>query len=235
MKVMRHSALAITLFLTPAVFAETYIVPDGDCGAVTLRVTNAGESISADRVANAYVSLPHQRLTPKLSPAGRSLTFDANVPNPTRVKNGAVEGVVMAGVDLKQKVNGNETRTEHAKALIFCGTETPVADWQRSVGLGFEIYPQSWNGPRPRLKAGDTMRFIAVDKATRKLIMDVPMDLYTANGDLVAHGVRAEYGGMNFLYQQPGRYMVVSTYRRADPQQTGHWLVDTSTLTFDIK
>jgi len=29
--------------------------------------------------------------------------------------------------------------------------------------------------------------------------------------------------------------MVTTTYRRPDPQQAEHWLVDTSTLTFEIK
>ena len=140
----------------------------------------------------------------------------------------------MAGVELKPEVNGDETRTDHAKALIFCGATTPRADWQRTIGVGLEIYPQGWNGPRPRLKAGDPMRFIAVDRKTNKLLAVVPMELRGPAG-LIAHGEPAEYGGMNFPYGAPGRYMVIATYRRPDPQQQGHWLVDTSTLTFDIK
>ena len=94
----------------------------------------------------------------------------------------------IAAVDFAPAVSGNETRTEHAKALIFCGATAPLADWQRSTGLGLEIYPQEWNGRRPRLKPGE-----------------------------------------------PGRYMVVTTVRRPDPQKPEHWLVDTSTLTFEIK
>ena len=53
-------AVAIVLTLAPAVFAQTYIVPEGDCGAVTFHTTrgtdfpNLGERISADRVKDAY-------------------------------------------------------------------------------------------------------------------------------------------------------------------------------------
>ena len=141
----------------------------------------------------------------------------------------------MAAVDLKPEISGNETRTEHAKALIFCGDKTPIADWQRESGLGFEIYPQSWNGRRPNMKAGDTLRFIAVDKAEKKLVADAPMELYRAGAGRIANGVPDQYGGMDFPYQEPGLYMVTTTYRRPDPQQPEHWLVDTSTLTFEIK
>jgi hypothetical protein len=84
------------------------------------------------------------------------------------------------------------------------------------------------------MKTGDTMRFIAVDKATNQLIRDLPMELYRADGTRI-QGTPAQHGGMNFPYQEPGRYMIFTTYRRADPQQPDHWLVDTSTLTFDIK
>jgi hypothetical protein len=85
------------------------------------------------------------------------------------------------------------------------------------------------------MKPGDTMRFIAVDKATKKLLGDLPMELYREGAGRIAEGVPAQHGGMNFPYPEPGRYMVVTTYRRPDPQQPEHWLVDTSTLTFDVK
>ena len=239
---IKHIAFAIALAFAPAAFAQTYIVPDGDCGAITLHATrgtdfpNLGETIGADRVKDANVSnspdgrhrdLQRPRVAMKPAAGPRSLDFNTNVV--------AEDGVVMAAVDFRPAVSGNETRTEHAKALIFCGATTPLADWQRSTGLGLEIYPQSWNGPRPHMKQGDSMRFIAVDKATNKLIPDLPMELYRAGAGRVAGGVPAQYGGMNFPYPEPGRYMVTTTYRRPDPQQPEHWLVDTSTLTFEIK
>lgn len=224
---MNRMTLVIALTLAPAAFAQSYIVAEGDCGAVTLHLTraadfpNLGERISADRVACAYVFVPKRRIA--VTPEGGD--FVANVPK---------DAVVMAGVDLTPTVSGNETRTEHAKALLFCGPITPQFDWQRSVGIGLEIYPQDWNGPRPTLKPGDKMRFIAVDKATGKLLRDLPMELYRAGEGRIADGVPARYG-MNFPYGTPGRYMVTTTYRRPDPQLPEHWLVDTSTLTFDIK
>lgn len=229
---IKHIAVAIGLSIAPLAFAQTYIVPDGDCGAVTLHATRGtdfpklGETIGADRVTNAYVVLPKQRVTVKPSAGAHSLDFNADVPD---------DGVVMAAVDFAPAVSGKETRTEHAKALIFCGAIAPRADWQRSTGLGLEIYPQGWNGPRPEMKPGNTMRFIAVDKATNKLMRDLPMELYRAGAGRVAEGVPAKDGGMSFSYPEPGRYMVVTTYRRPDPQQPEHWLVDTSTLTFEVK
>jgi len=232
MHTLKHAVLAIALILAPAAFAQMYIVPSGDCGTVTLDVTQGTdfptlhETIASDRVADAYVFLPKQRIAADVSDGQRPLTLTMNVPD---------AGVVMAAVDLKPEISGNETRTEHAKALLFCGPITPSVDWQRSTGLGLEIYPQGWNGPRPHLKPGDPMRFIAVDKATRQLLRDLPMQLYGAGSGRIAEGVPASGGGMNFPYQEPGRYMVMTTYRRPDPQQVEHWLVDTSTLTFDIK
>ncbi len=228
---IKHAA-AIALIFAPPAFAQTYIVPDGDCGTVTLHVTRGtdfpslGETIAADLVTDANVYLPKEKVAAKPAEGTRSLTFNAKVPG---------EGVVIASVDFKPAVSGNETRTEHAKAFIFCGATTPRADWQRSSGLGLEIYPQGWNGPRPQMKPRDPMRFIAVDKTTNKLIPDLPMELYRAGVGRVAGGEPDQHGGMNFPYQEPGRYMVVTTYRRPDPQQPEHWLVDTSTLTFDIK
>lgn len=232
MRMIGFAAVAFAVVVGPAAFAQTFLVPSADCGDVTLHVTGGdgfpklGEKIAKDRIARARVWIrPKLRLEPDLADGPRSTSFDAKIPD---------EGVVVAAVGLKPEVRGGETWTEHAKAFIFCGPATPIADWQRSIGLGLEIYPQGWNGPRPHLKPGDPMRFIVVDKATGKLIPDLPMDLHGAGG-LIAHGVLAEHGGMNFPYQAPGRYMVVARYRRPDPQQPEHWLVDTSTLTFDIK
>ena len=229
---IQRIAVAIALTFAPAAFAQTYIVPDGDCGAITLHATrgadfpNLGETPEADRVKDVYVVLQRQRVAVKPAAGARSLDFNANVPE---------DGVVMAAVDLTPAVIGDETRTEHAKALIFCAAIAPSADWQRSAGLGLELYPQSWNGPKPHMKPGDTMRFIAVDKATNKLIPDLPMELYRAGAGRVADGVPARDGGMNFTYPEPGLYMVTATYRRRDPQRAEHWLVDTSTLTFELK
>lgn len=79
------------------------------------------------------------------------------------------------------------------------------------------------------------MWFIAVDKGTNKLLRDVPMELYREGAGRIAVGVPNQSGGMSFSYPEPGRYMVMTTYRRPDPQQPEHWLVDTSTLTFEIK
>ncbi|HWW62845.1 MAG TPA: hypothetical protein VN181_15835, partial [Thermoanaerobaculia bacterium] len=70
---------------------------------------------------------------------------------------------------------------------------------------------------------------------TNKLLGDLPMELYGAGQGRIASGEPDPHGGMDFPYPKPGRYMVVTTYRRSDPQQTDHWLVDTSTLTFDVK
>lgn len=227
-------AVAIVLTLAPAAFAQTYIVPDGNCGAITLQATrgtdfpNLGETISADRVRDVHVDQQRDRIIATTPAAGaRSLDFKATIPDR--------EEVVMAAVELKPVVSGNETRTEHAKTLIFCGATTPRADWQRSTGLGLEIYPQGWNGPRPQMKRGEPMRFIVVDKTTHKLLMDQPMDLYRAGAGRIATGTADKDGGMDFPYPDPGRYMVTTTYRRPDPQQPDHWLVDASTLTFDVK
>ena len=115
---IKRIAVAIALTFAPAAFAQTYIVPDGDCGAITLHATrgtdfpNLGETIGADRVKDAYVYLPKQRVAVKPAVGPRSLDFNANVSD---------DGVVMAAVDFTPAVNGNETRTEHAKALIRCG------------------------------------------------------------------------------------------------------------------
>lgn len=229
---IRRIAVVLALTVAPAVFAQAYIVPDGDCGAVTLHATrgagfpNLGERISADRVEDAHVFLPKRRVNAVPAAGVPSVDFKANV--------GAGDGVVMVGLDLKPEVIGDETRTEHAKALVFCGATMPVVDWQREAGIGLEIYPQ-WNGLPPGLKVGDPMRFIAVDKVARQLLREVPMELYRAGGGRIATGTPDRSGGMDFPYPEPGRYMVTTTYRRPDPKQPGLWLVDTSTLTFEIK
>jgi hypothetical protein len=227
-------ALVMALSFAPAAFAQTYIVPDGDCGSVTLHATRGtdfpylGESIGADHVKNAYVYASRRRIPVKPEAGKRSLDFEAKVP---------ADEVVMASVDFAPEIRGSETRTDHAKAILFCGPVTPAAEWQRETGIGLEIYPQEWNGRRPQLKPGDSMRFIAVDKSTgkAKMLRDVPMELYGARAGRIATGVPDVHGGVDFPYQEPGRYMVTTTYRRPDPKDADHWLVDTSTLTFDIK
>ncbi len=181
-------AVAIALPFAPTAFAQTYtyIVPGGECGAITLHATrgtdfpNLGETIGADRIKVAYVYLPKQRVVVKPAAGPRSLDFNANV--------APEDNVVMAAVDFTPEVSGNETRTEHAKAFIYCGAKAPAADWQLEAGLGLEIYPQ-WNGSILHLKSGDAMNFIAVDKATNKLIRDVPMELYRASSGHVADSV----------------------------------------------
>jgi len=231
---IKHIAVAIALSLAPAAFAQMYIVPEGGCGAVTLHATrgadfpNLGETISADRVKDAHVvrDRPLERVIVTPAPGPRSLDFSANVPDR--------EEVVMAAVDLKPVVSGNETRTEHAKALLFCGATAPRSEWQFEAGLGLEIIPQ-WNGIRPKMKQGDEMPFIIVHKTTRHPIQDVPVELYRAGEGRIGAGVPNQSGGVSFPYPKPGRYMVTTTYRRPDPQQPEHWLVDTSTLTFEIK
>ena len=240
---IQRIAAAIALTLAPAAFAQTYIVADSTCGAVTLHATrgadfpNLGETIAADQVKSANVSSsPSPGLDPGVKPwrvqvkpvaAAHSLDFTTNVDSH--------DEVVLASVDFSPVVNGNETRTEHAKTFLFCGPATPMADWQRSGGLGLEIYPQEWNPGRRRLKPGDSMWFIAVDKSTNKLVRDLPMELYRAGAGRIAEGIPNKNGGMSFTYPEPGRYMVTTTYRRPDQQKPEHWLVDTSTLTFEVK
>lgn len=225
---IKYIAVAIVLTLAPAVFAQTYIVPEGDCGAVTFHTTrgtdfpNLGERITADRVKDAHVFLPKQRVAVK--PAADSLDFNTKV--------AAADGVVMAAIDFKPEIIGNETRTEHAKAFVYCGTKTPAFDWQRETGLGLEIFPQ-WNGAILRMKPGDSMHFIVVHQRNNWL-RDLPMELYRAGAGHVATGTPDKIGGMDFPYEK-GRYMVTTTYRRPDPQQPQLWLVDTSTVTFEIK
>ncbi|HEY2094573.1 MAG TPA: hypothetical protein VGJ81_22155 [Thermoanaerobaculia bacterium] len=145
--------------------------------------------------------------------------------------------VLKAGIEFKPVIVGDETRTEHAKTLFFCGPNAPIIDWQGNADLSLEIYPQSWNPTRAHMKPGDTTRFVVVDKSTGKyaLLKDLPMELHRIDGALVATGTPARDGGMNFALPEPGRYVVTATYRREDPKVAGHWLVDTSTLTFDVK
>ena len=239
---IQRIAVAVALTLAPAAFAQTYIVPDGSCGAVTLHATRGadfpklGATIPADQVKSAWVSnspsrgfdpgVQSWRLAMKPIPAAHSLDFTTNVD--------AHDEVVGASVDFLPVVSGNETRTDHAKAFIYCGATVPMADWQRDTGLGLEIYPQ-WNGTRQRMKQGDEMRFIAVDRSSKKLLQDVPMYLYRAGAGRIAEGVPSKNGGMTFSFPEPGRYMLMTTYRRADPQKPEHWLVDSSTLTFEVR
>jgi|GEM_PF-5548662 len=39
---IRRVAVVVALTLAPAAFAQTYIVPDGDCGEITFRATSEG-------------------------------------------------------------------------------------------------------------------------------------------------------------------------------------------------
>ena len=67
MEMIKRTAVAVALIFAPAAFAQTYIVAESDCGAVTLHVTrgtdfpNLGETIAADRVTDAYVYLPGRK------------------------------------------------------------------------------------------------------------------------------------------------------------------------------
>src|ERR1043166_4509091 len=94
----------IALAFAPAAFAQTYIVPDGDCGAITLHATrgdfpNLGETIAADRVQDAHLYLKKQRVEVK---PPSPLDFRATV--------AADDGGVMASANLKPAIIGNETR-----------------------------------------------------------------------------------------------------------------------------
>lgn len=223
--------VAVAVTFAPAAFAQIYLVADKDCGAVTLHATrgtefpNPGETVGADRVKDSYFYASRRRVA--LQPAAAAHSLDFN----TRVTD---DGVAVAAVNFTPTTNGDETRTEHAKAFLRCGPIALWDDWQRSANLGLEIYPQ-WNGVLTSMKPGDTMRFIAVERVTNKLLRDVPMELYRAGAGRVAKGASDQHGWMDFPFQGPGRYMVTSTYRRPDPEQAAHWLVDSSTLTFEIK
>ena len=233
------SAVVIALVLAPAAVAQTYIVPTQDCGNVTLKVSrgsdfpNAGAPVMNDEVADGVV---WNKQRTRIKPADDSRPFSISLT--TEVSTGVHAPVFAAGVNLKPRVVGNETRTEHAKTLLFCG-DTPMADWQGSVGQSFEIFPQEWNPLRTRMKAGDRMWFIAVDETQTssgsKLIHDQPMQLFKAGTGLVQEGKANKIGGMDFRFPEPGLYMVVATHRRADPEHADHFLVDTSTLTFEVK
>jgi hypothetical protein len=186
-----------------------------------------GNAIAVDRVAWAYVYQPKSRTEVKPVAGTHSLDFKAVV----------AEGeVVTVGVEFKPMAVGDETWTAHAKAVLFCGPDAPIADWMRTANLGLDIVPQ-WNPLRAHMKAGDTMRFIVVDKSNGKyeFLKDLPMELRRWDGELVAIGTPAQYGGMNFSFPAPGTYFVLATYRRPDPAAAGHSLVDTSTLAFVVK
>lgn len=222
---------AAVLTLAPAAFAQsTYIVPEGECGSVTLHATNGtdfpnlGTSIGADRVASAYVYVPNRRIAVQPAAGAHSLDFNADVPD---------NGVVMASVAFAPATTRSETHTEYAKAFIRCGAVTAKDDWQTDSGLGLEIFPQ-WNGQMP-LKPGQPMHFIAVDKATHSLVRRAEMELYRAGEGRVATAMPDSGGIVTFPYDKAGRYMVTTTYRHLDPKIPGHWVSETSTLTFDMK
>jgi hypothetical protein len=61
------------------------------------------------------------------------------------------------------------------------------------------------------------------------------MELYRAGEGRVATAKPDDGGIVTFPYEKPGRYMVSVTNRRLDPKVPGHWLSETSTLTFDLK
>ena len=216
----------VALTVAPAVFAQTYIVPEGGCGEETLHVR--GNAIAAEQVASAYVFQPKSRIEVKPAAGSKSLDFKASV---------AEGDVVTVGVEFKPMVVGDETWTAHAKALLYCGSQPPMADWMRTANLGLDIVPQGWTPLRVNMKAGDTLRFIAVDKSSGKyeLLKDQAMELRRADGELVATGIPARDGGMNFSFPEPGTYFVLATHRRPDPAAAGHSLVDTSTLAFVVK
>jgi hypothetical protein len=226
---IKQIAVAVVLTCAPAAFGQTYIVADGDCGPITLQLTegidfpNLAGSVAVDRVNNVNVYRLKEKVAVTPSAGPRSLDFTTSVP---------ADALVIAAADLQPTVSGNETRTEHPKTLIRCGG-TGRGSWRRSAGLRLEIYPQ-WNEGQA-LKPGHSMRFIAVDKAINKPVPDVTMELYRAGSGYLGTGEADQYGGVKFPETAAGRYLVTATYRRADPERPEHWLVDSSTLTFEIK
>jgi hypothetical protein len=225
--ITRFFAAAVLAF-TPAAFAQTYIVPDGECGDVTLHVTSGtsfpsfGDRIDPERVTQAYVHLLQRRIAVKPVASGQSLDFHADMPE---------TGLVIASVEFAPTTTGNETQTEHAKAFIRCGGAD--TKWQVDTRLGLEIVPQV-SDPTSQ-KPGQVMRFIAVDENGHKLVKDTAMELFRAGEGHVATAMPNENGIAEFPLKENGRYMVTMTYRRPDPKNEGHFLSDTSTLTFDVK
>jgi len=228
---LKHVAVAVALiFSSIAAVAQTYIVPDANCGAITMHLargtdpTKLSEAIDVDTVNNAHLFVVRfRKLELKPTTKYRSVVFSADMPE---------KGIVMATADFKPVVSGNETRTDYAKAFVYCDGTTPAFDWQTTTGLACEIFPQ-WNGAILHLKPGDAMHFIVVQDG-HNLLRDVPMELYRVGTGRIEGGKRDEVG-MNFPYKGPGRYLVTATYRRHDPKQPDKWLVDTSTLTFELK
>lgn len=220
---------AAVLTLAPAAFAQTtYIVPEGECGNVTLHVTNGdfpnlGTTLRADSVTHAYVVLPKQRVEVHPAAGPHSLDFHADVPD---------SGVVMASIEFAPASNRIETHTEYAKAFVRCGDIARRDDWQLESGIGLEIFPQ-WNELMP-LKPGARMQFIAVDKTVHRLVRN-EMELFRAGDGRVAAAKPDDAGIVTFPYDKPGRYMVAVTRRHLDPKIPGRWLTETSTLTFDMK
>src|SRR5947207_15375209 len=107
-EMLKPIAVVIALTFASAAFAQTYIVPEGDCGAVTFHITGGtdfpllGKTISADQVRDAYLFLADQKVVAKPAAGRRSLDISANVPK---------DGVSMAAVDFTPGISGNETRT----------------------------------------------------------------------------------------------------------------------------
>jgi hypothetical protein len=220
---------ALVLTFASAAFAQTYIVPDGECRAVRFRATestgfpDAGEAVAANRLESAYAHLPEAKVALVPVADAGSLEFTADVPD---------EGLVIAAITFKPTVSGVETRTDHAKAFVRCGG-VARGEWRRTTGLPLEIIPQ-WN-EGISLKPGHAMRFIALDAATKEVVRDPAMALYRAGAGLLGPGVTDQHGGVSFPESGPGRYLVTATCRRSDPEKPGHFLVDTSTLAFQIK
>ena len=144
----RTAVLVFALAVAPFGSAQTLaLVGEGDCGDVILHATRTasfpalGEPIPAAQVRSAYVVFEKKRLQPQPSSSAHSLDYPATVT--------ADDRNVMASVALRPVDKGNETWTEGAKTMVFCGKTTPQSDYQRLSGLPFEIVPQGWNGPRP--------------------------------------------------------------------------------------
>lgn len=226
----RIFAAGLLLFGSSA-FAQTYIVPNHECGAVTFQLTRGdafpdlGEAIGIDRVARTQVNLQKQRVVVKPAAGPSTAEFSATI---------AENAIVIATAELEPTVAGNETRTEQAKALVRCGTIVRDGGWRLSAGLRLEIFPQ-WNEGFP-LKPGHEMRFIVVDNTKKgELVRAVRLELYRADGGLLGSAESDQGGMVTFPETEPGRYLVTATYRRPDPKQPEHWLVDTTSLTFDVK
>lgn len=227
---IKRFVLALVFIVAPAAFAQTFILPQGDCGAMTLRVSrgtdfpNLGEGVAAEEVERLRIYLAKDEIVWKRAAGPHSLDYTTSA---------TAEGLLRVAISLERRDGPNETRTDHAKALLRCHTKGTSRDFRLRMGLPLEIYPQ-WNEGFP-LTQGHPMRFVAVDNTTDQLIRGVRMELYRADGGHVGSGSADKSGIVTFPNTEPGVYMVTTTHRRPDPDLPGHWLVDTSSLTFDIK